>query len=85
METVRQELIQNTCQSLLSAEENIDNILQTICKKKWEQEVVEKKGKSHSINWVFSQGESVQILKPDPNLVNTQFDQDEEDEPVSSC
>ena len=58
-------------QSFGVAHSNIDKILQDLCQKKWENEVIEKKGRPHSINWVFSQGQDVQIAKPDPNQVTT--------------
>ncbi len=58
--------------------------MQEICKKKWEDEVIEKKGKSNSVGFVFSQAAECQVIKPDPNKITTQFDKDEDDEPVSS-
>ena len=70
-------------QSLGVAHSNIDNILQDICRKKWEREVIQKKGRPHSVNWVFGFGQDAQIVQPDPNKLTTQYDQDAEDEPVS--
>ena len=68
--------------SFESAANNIDSILHKICQKKWEQEVIEKKAKPHACEWVFSQAQDLYFIRPDPNRVNTQHDQDADDEPV---
>lgn len=45
--------------------------------------MIEKRGKSNSVGFVFSQAAECQVIKPDPNQITTQFDKDEDDEPVS--
>ena len=65
------------------AHANLDKILTNICQKKWEQEVVEKKGKPHAIGWVFSQAKECYFIEPDRTRITTQFDQDGDEEPVS--
>ena len=73
-ESIDQDHYRQQAQSLNEAHQNIDNILQQICRKKWEQEVIEKKGRPHSVNWVFGMGQDIQVMKPDPNKLTTQFD-----------
>ena len=46
--------------------------------------MIEKKGKANSVGFVFSQAAECRVIKPDPNKITTQFDKDEDDEPVSS-
>lgn len=52
------------------ADTHLDAILHGICQKKWEKEVVEKKGKSHSIGWVFSQAQDLYFMKPDAKRID---------------
>lgn len=49
------EPLKQTANSFDVANSNIDKILNTICQKQWEKEVIQKKGKPHSIGWVFNQ------------------------------
>ena len=81
--TISLDQFREQAKSLNMAHQNIDKILDDICRKKWEQEVIEKRGRPHSVNWVFGMGQDIQALKPDPNKLTTQYDQDEDDEPVS--
>ena len=65
------DVVRQTDGSLYAADKSLDEILQSICQKKWEQEVIEKKGKPHSVHWVFSQAQECYFQKPDPNKVTT--------------
>ena len=69
--------------SLTAAHSNIEGIIHQICQDKWEKEVIKKKKNPHAVGWVFSQAQDCYFVKPDPNKVNTQYDQDEDCEPVS--
>ena len=68
------DLGRKTVGSLTAAESNLENILHTICEKKWEQEVIQKKAKPHAAGWVFSQAQDCYFIKPDPAKITSQFD-----------
>ena len=70
-------------QGFHAAERNIDSILTKICHNAWEKEVTAKKN-VHSVGWVFSQAENSYFVNPDKNKISTQYDDDGDDEPVSS-
>ena len=59
-------IVNVSTQSLQAADDNIDGILHKICAKKWEQEVIKKKMKPHSIEWFFTQAQDCYFVKPDP-------------------
>ena len=77
------EIVDVATNSLDVADHNIDNILHLICQRKWENEVIEKKGKQNAVGWVFSNNKHCLSLEPDPALIGAEYDQDSEDEPVS--
>ena len=68
------EFAKTIAQSLQAAEDNLDGILEEICHKKWEKEVVQKRMKPHTVGWVFSQAQDCYFVKPDPAKIATEFD-----------
>ena len=80
---VEQSLVKGTLTSFAEAEKNLDKILHGICQRKWEQEVVQKKGKQHATKWVFSQAQDCYFVQPDHTKATMQVDNDFDDEPVS--
>jgi len=69
----------------VEADRNLEQILHSICQKKWENEVVATKGKPHSIEWVFAQAQDCYFVRADPKEFENTYDNDFDDEPVSSC
>ena len=61
-------------QSMNEAHKNIENILQEICQKKWEKEVLEKRFHPATSEWVFASAQECQMMLPDPNQLTSQFD-----------
>ena len=61
------EVVASAINSLEAADNNLEEMIDKICQRKWEQEVIEKKGKPHAIEWVFSQAQDCYFQKPDPN------------------
>ena len=71
MARYREEQVQVTTQSLTQADASLERIIHKICQQKWETEVVQKKGKKHSINYVLSQAQDCYFVEPDPNKTTT--------------